>query len=112
MCRDLGMWNEGRVGVLWEQQLVCLRQKLHEDKQVSGNVLVDRLKSDNREGDGNQGSLGWTYSLRAPGEGLCQLRGLPCLECSFLVLPRAGVCFPAVRNRKLEHRPDTLVGKP
>lgn len=71
------MWNEGRVGVLWEQHLVCLRQKMHEDKQVSSNVLVDRLKSDNREGDGDQGSLGWTYSLRAPGEGLCQLRGLP-----------------------------------
>lgn len=41
--------------------LCALDKNMHEDKQVSSNVLGDLLKSDNREGDGNQGSLGWTY---------------------------------------------------
>lgn len=35
------MWNEGRVGVLWEQGLVCLRYKMHEDREVSSVVQVD-----------------------------------------------------------------------
>lgn len=77
MYRDLSIWNEDRVGVPWEQHLVCLRQKMHEDEEASCNVQVDLVKADNRKGDGNQGSLGWTCLLRAPGEGLCQLRDLP-----------------------------------
>lgn len=41
LYRVLRMWNEGRVGVLWEQHLVCLRHKMHEDREVLSVVQVD-----------------------------------------------------------------------
>lgn len=52
LYRVLSMWNEGRVGVLWGQHLVCLRHKVHEDREVSSVVLVDLPG-----GEGDWGSL-------------------------------------------------------
>lgn len=56
---------------------------MHEDREVSNTLYEDLARADYREEEGDQGSLGWTYSCKAPGEGLCQLCDILC----------TGLCF-------------------
>lgn len=89
--------------------------QMQEDREVSDPVQVGLTeKGEDREGEGTGWpgmamflSGAWRMAGRVGAVSTVALRLLR-VECRAAGLAGTGVCFPAVRTRELEHRPESI----